>query len=214
MLKVYEWLVYIIMRPHKKFQYLIKWFGIFIRAKTNYRKRKERLNRKELENPYLSPRRSRPSQPTRPTRGRGVFFLAPRTQAARWNATEPAGDDTSTPRSFQPSPWPLLAPGRAWRRREPIPPLQSFLLLLPCSFPSPPESAAVHRREKSLPTTSRSRTKVSKRFAVVVFIDLQKESEPDASTSSPASSSSSPAAVDRLRILATPAPPRASNHSS
>src|SRR3954471_12566744 len=45
MLKVYEWLVYIIMRPCKSFQHLIKWFGIFIRAKTNYRKRKERLNR-------------------------------------------------------------------------------------------------------------------------------------------------------------------------
>src|SRR3954467_9716614 len=45
MLKVYEWLVYIIKRPCKSFQHLINWFGIFIRAKTNYRKRKERLNR-------------------------------------------------------------------------------------------------------------------------------------------------------------------------
>src|ERR1041385_606428 len=212
MLKVYEWLVYIIMRPHKSFQHLIKWFGIFIRAKTNYRKRKERLNRNKRKT-YLAPR-AKPAHPAQPAhRDRGVFFPTPRPQAARWNATELAGDATSSPRSFQPSPWPLLAPGRAWRRRESIPPLQSFLLLLPCSFPSPPESAAIHRREKSQPTTSRSRTKVSKRFAVVVFIDLRKESEPDASTSSPASSSSSPVAVDRVRIPATPAPPRASHHS-
>src|ERR1041385_3012938 len=47
MLKVYEWLVYIFMRPHKKFQHFIKWFDIcFIRTKTNInKKRKERLNR-------------------------------------------------------------------------------------------------------------------------------------------------------------------------
>src|SRR3954463_15160334 len=56
MLKVYEWIVYIIIRPYKSFQHLIKWFGIFIRAKTNYRKRKERLNRGKREKGYLLPR--------------------------------------------------------------------------------------------------------------------------------------------------------------
>src|ERR1041385_2280211 len=49
MLKVYEWLVYNFMRPHKKFQHFIKWFDIcFIRTKTNInKKRKERLNRNQ-----------------------------------------------------------------------------------------------------------------------------------------------------------------------
>src|ERR1041385_9345570 len=72
MLKVYEWLVYIIMRPHKSFQHLIKWFGIFIRAKTKFRKRKERLNRGKRKNlplawgeAHLS---SRPSPPGLPCR--------------------------------------------------------------------------------------------------------------------------------------------------
>ena len=65
MLKVYEWLVYIIMRPHKSFQHLIKWFGIFIRAKTNYRKRKERLNREKKKKAYLSPG-ARPTSPAGP----------------------------------------------------------------------------------------------------------------------------------------------------
>src|ERR1041385_3030805 len=140
MLKVYEWLVYIIMRPHKSFQHLIKWFGIFYQSQNKFRKRKERLNRKELEKPYLSPRRSRPSQPTRPTRGRGVFFHLPRPQAARWNATELAGDDTSPPSAFQAAPCLFSRPGVSPQPPQSIPPLQSFLLLLPCSFPSPPES--------------------------------------------------------------------------
>jgi hypothetical protein len=50
---------------------------------------------------------------------------------------------------------------------------------------------------------------VSREFVVVVFIDLRKESEPDASTSLLASSSSPPAAADRLRIRASSEPPRA-----
>src|ERR1041385_7383194 len=185
----------------------------FYQSQNKLQKKKGKIKQKIKGKTYLEPR-AKPAHPAQPAhRGRGVFFPTPRPQAARWNATELAGDATSPPRSFQASPCLLLAPGRALEHASSIPPLQSFLLLLPCSFPSPPESAAVHRREKSQPTTSRSRTKVSKRFAVVVFIDLQKESEPDASTSSPASSSSSPVAVDRVRIPATPAPPRASHHS-
>src|ERR1041385_4751012 len=71
-----------------------------------------------------------------------------------------------------------------WSTPPPFPPpLQSFLLRLPCSFPSPPENSPEHRSAPAWPSTSRSRTKVSKRFAVVVFIDLQRESKPDASPS-------------------------------
>src|ERR1041385_1051810 len=103
----------------------------FYQSQNKFRKRKERLNRKELEKPYLSPRRSRPSKPTRPTRGRGVFFHLPRPQAARWNATEPARGDTSSSTSFQAAPCPLLAPGRTWRLREFIPPLPSAYPPLP-----------------------------------------------------------------------------------
>src|SRR3954463_8036282 len=89
MLKVYEWIVYIIIRPYKSFEHLINWFGIFIRAKTNYRKRKERLNRGKkkktkaahLPGPpgptYLS---SRPSPASR------LASSSPRPEAARWNA--------------------------------------------------------------------------------------------------------------------------------
>src|SRR3954467_14649774 len=107
MLKVYEWLVYIIMRPCKSFQHLIKWFGIFIRAKTNYRKRKERLNRGKRKN--LPPARgeahpsSRPSPPGElPCR-----LPPPRCQAARWRGVD-AVDATSTPRTFQAAPCHLI----------------------------------------------------------------------------------------------------------
>src|ERR1041385_2670471 len=131
MFKLYKWLAYYIVMSHKKFQHFIKWFGIFIRAKTNMQKNKGKIKQKLKRKTYLSPRRSRPSQPTRPTRGTGVFFPAPRLQAARWNATEPAGGDTSPPSAFQAAPYPLLA---SWRRlatapahspppRRPPPPL-------------------------------------------------------------------------------------------
>src|ERR1041385_1312572 len=76
----------------------------FYQSQNKFRKRKERLNRKELEKPYLSPRRSRPSQPTRPTRGSGVFFHLPRPPAARWNATEPAGRPPRHQTAWSPPP--------------------------------------------------------------------------------------------------------------
>src|ERR1041385_7385294 len=102
----------------------------FYQSQNKFRKRKERLNRKEIRKPYLSPRRSRPRQPTRPTRGRGVFFHLPRLQAARWNATELAGDDTSTPSAFQAPPCLLLAPGDPPQPPQSIPPLLVVFLRL------------------------------------------------------------------------------------
>src|SRR3954469_9242803 len=45
--------------------------------------------KKEKDLPGAQEREAHPAQPAH--RGRGVFFPAPRTQAARWNATEPAG---------------------------------------------------------------------------------------------------------------------------
>src|ERR1041385_2380888 len=89
---------------------------------TEKKNRKERLNRKDKEKPYLSPRREQPSQPSRPTRGSGVFFPVPCTQAARWKATEPAVNATSPPRALQASPCPLPSPGDASRPSRSIPP--------------------------------------------------------------------------------------------
>src|SRR4051812_38832297 len=91
--------------------------------------------------------------------------------------------------SFQASPWPS---SHAWRRRSSVRihfPLRSFLLLLLCSSSSPTESAAVHRRQNSWPTASRSSAKVSIASAVVVFITGCKQSKPAASSTSPSSSS-------------------------
>src|ERR1041385_2434959 len=76
MLKVYEWLVYIIMRPHKSFQHLIKWFGIFTKVRTNIQKnRKERLNRKGKRT-YLSPG-ARPTSPAGPAREAHLVVFHP-----------------------------------------------------------------------------------------------------------------------------------------
>src|SRR3954468_2488054 len=179
MFKVYKWLGYYLLRPYKRFEHLLKYLAIYF-AKLNklQKNRKERLNRIKKKT-YLSPRRSRPTPAQPAQRGTGVFFPVPRLQAARWNATALAGHATSSPRSFQPSPWPLLAPGRAWRRRELFLPLQSFLLLLPWSFPSPPEDSPEHRSAPAWPLTLRSPKNVSKLFIVVVFVELQKESSPE-----------------------------------
>src|ERR1041384_1101537 len=76
---------------HKKFQHFIKWFDIFIRAKTNMQKKKGKIKQKIKGKAYLAPR-AKPAHPAQPAhRGSGVLFRLPRTQAARWNATEPAG---------------------------------------------------------------------------------------------------------------------------
>src|SRR3954463_14388142 len=81
MLKVHEWLVYIIMKPCKSFQHLINCL-----AKQNKcQKKTEKEIRKEFRNTYLAPRRKRPSQPTRP-RHRAVFFLVPGRLLPPWRA--------------------------------------------------------------------------------------------------------------------------------
>src|SRR3954468_11129774 len=115
--------------------------GIFTKVKTKLQKRKERLNRKEIRNPYLAPRRSQPTPAQPAHRGRGVFFPAPRTQAARWNATEPAG---RPPRHLPAWSLPgiLIAP---WRRtrvpRLHFPPPELSPLPLPL-VSSPPKKHA------------------------------------------------------------------------
>src|ERR1041385_3547370 len=95
--------------PHKKFQHFIKWFDIFIRTKTNIQKKKGKIKQKKKRKslPVAQARTAHPAHPAQ--RGSEVFFPAPRLQAARWNATEPAGDDTSSSKTFQAAPGPLLA---------------------------------------------------------------------------------------------------------
>src|SRR4051812_15582701 len=63
MLKLYKWLVYIIMRPYKKFQHLIKCLAIYF---STARQMSEKKNRKRRRKAYLAPRREQPIQPTRP----------------------------------------------------------------------------------------------------------------------------------------------------
>src|ERR1041385_1986140 len=113
----------------------------FYQSQNKFRKRKERLNRKEIRKPYLSPRRSRPRQPTRPTRGRGVFFHLPRPQAARWNATEPAGRPPRHQPAWSPPPRHLLTPGDAQEPPRSIPPPE-LPPPPPSPFSSPPEEHA------------------------------------------------------------------------
>ena len=107
---------------HKKFQHFIKWFDIFIRAKTNMQKKKGKIKQKIKGKAYLAPR-AKPAHPAQPAHGgSGVFFPLPRTQAARWNATDPAGGDTSPPSAFQAPPCLLLAPEDSPKHATSIPP--------------------------------------------------------------------------------------------
>src|ERR1041385_5595447 len=166
---------------------------------TEGKKQKQKRKRRLPSNGPNSPRQ--PGLGTRPS--------SSSRQPGCCRRGEHAGDAWPPPASPRP-------PLDTWRLLDVLlfhSPLHELPPLLSRSFPSPPENSPEHRNAPAWPSTSRSQTKVSREFVVVVFIDLRKESEPDASTSSLASSSSPPPAVDRLRIPATPAPPRASHHS-
>src|ERR1041385_985238 len=78
MLKVYEWLVYIFMRPHKKFQHFIKWFDIcFIRTKTNIKKKKKGKIKQKIEK-NLPVAQAEPAQPAHPAhQGQGGLLPPP-----------------------------------------------------------------------------------------------------------------------------------------
>ena len=134
------------MLPHKKFHHFIKWFDIFIRAKTNIKKKKGKIKQKIKGKSYLAPR-AKPAHPAQPAhRGRGVFFPAPRLQAARWNATEPAVDDTSPSRAFQASPCLLLAPGDALEHASSIPPSRASSPPPALEFVAARSFTGAHRR--------------------------------------------------------------------
>src|ERR1041384_5860922 len=105
MFKLHKWLLYFIIRPHKKFQHFKKCLAIFIRL-LNYlqknKKRKERLNRQKNQKNLPGAQGDGPAGPARLL---PLSSSTPRTQAARWNATEllehaeHAADATCPPRA-------------------------------------------------------------------------------------------------------------------
>src|SRR4051812_28610795 len=117
---------------------LLNGFLFFLASLNKCQKKTEKRNKKKKENPYLSPRREQPTQPSRPTRGSRVIFPAPRLEAARWNSTEPAVDATSPPRTFQAPSCLLLAPGDTQKQAASIPPSRASSPP-PSSFSSAPE---------------------------------------------------------------------------
>src|ERR1041385_3809837 len=161
---------------HKKFQHFIKWFDIFIRAKTNMQKMKGKIKQKIKGKAYLVPR-AKPANPAQPAhRGSGVFFPLPRTQAARWNATEPAG---ATRRRRAPSRPPralFSRPGDVSQPPQFIPPLLVVFPFLSRPIRRRPRSTPKRRRAPAWPLTPRSPKTVSKFFLVVVFVEQCKES--------------------------------------
>src|SRR3954464_3159357 len=99
---------------------------LILLAKTKDRKFKQKLKGKNL--PVARAKPAHPAQQAQ--RGTGVFFPVPRLQAARWNATERAEDDTSPPCASRPPRGLLLAPGDAALPSASIPPLLIVFLLL------------------------------------------------------------------------------------
>src|SRR4051812_34821875 len=116
MLKVYEWLVYIIMSPHKSFQHLIKWFGIFIRAKTNYRKQKGKIKQKNSEKLTCRSSEAGPPQPSRPRGARGSS--SPSRASKLLGGMPPSKPGTTHRRRVLPGL--PVASSRAWRRRSSV----------------------------------------------------------------------------------------------
>src|ERR1041385_4870276 len=109
MLKVYEWLVYNFMRPHKKFQHFIKWFDIcFIRTTTNINKKKKgKIKQREKEKLTSRLGRGPPLQPAQPTR-------TPLSSSPGWRthscvATMPWPPTSPEATSFSPSPSPRVS---------------------------------------------------------------------------------------------------------
>src|ERR1041385_1051809 len=77
MLKVYEWLVYIFMRPHKSFQHLIKWFGVFLSEPKQIQKKKGKIKQKRIRK-TLPVAQAEPAQQAHPAhQGQGGLLPPP-----------------------------------------------------------------------------------------------------------------------------------------
>src|ERR1041385_5350839 len=122
------------------------WYFYQSQNRLQKRKKKKGKIKQKREKPYLAPRRNRPTQPSRPTRGRGVFFLAPRTQAARWNATEPAGATRRRRGASRPPRASCSHLDAPWSTPPPFPPSRALLLSLPLEFVAARSFTGAHRR--------------------------------------------------------------------
>src|ERR1041385_3214946 len=154
--------------PHKKLQHFIKWFDIFIRAKTKLQKKKGKIKQREKEKqaylairPNSSP--SRPSPPPTP-----VVFLK---QGAAWR---PCHGRRRAPGHLLLLPRHLFMPGDAQKPSRSIPPLQSKLLPLSRRNRRRPKLAPGRAAAPAWPLTPRSPTKMSKTHAVLVLVAVQK----------------------------------------
>src|SRR4051812_40284773 len=106
MLKVYEWLVYIIMRPHKNFQHLIKCLANYFSTAKQIAEKKTEEKREKKELTWLMA--CWPTYLAQPTK---VFCrLPPLPPKQLAGAAEHAVDATSTPRGFQAAPGLQRAP--------------------------------------------------------------------------------------------------------
>src|SRR4051812_22287049 len=159
--------------------------------------RKERLNRNKKK-PYLalSAKTAHPS-PAGPEGHGGLLpqrappSCSMECHRASWSRHVAAG-------GFQASSWPHLAPARTWSRRDPILPLQCFILLLSHPFPSPPEKPPEHRSASAWLSTPRNPAKLSSVFAILDCVAVQRELTRGAPELSRPSSSSTPAAANRV----------------
>ena len=140
MLKVYEWLVYIFKRPHKSFQHLIKWFGIFLSEPKQIQKKKGKIKQKRIRK-TLPVAQAKPAQPAHPAhQGQGGLLPPPAPPSCSVECHRASRAAATPPACLEPSPRHLLTPGDAQELPRSIPPLQS----------SPPLSPARVRRRPKL----------------------------------------------------------------
>src|SRR4051812_8930385 len=88
MFKLYKWLAYYIVKPHKKFQHLIKCLAIYLAQQKKITEKKTEKKR-ERRNSYLSPgRRPNSFWPAQPTRS-PLSSTSSAPKASRWRPSTP-----------------------------------------------------------------------------------------------------------------------------
>src|ERR1041385_257688 len=121
--------------PHKKFQHFIKWFGIFIRAKTNMQKKKGKIKQKIKEKtlPGAPGESSPPAQPAH--QGQRGLLPRPPPQSYSLECHRASRAAATPPACLEASPASLSRPGDAPECHASIHPLLIVfpLLLRPIS---------------------------------------------------------------------------------
>src|SRR4051812_24475233 len=120
MLKLHKWLIYIIMRPHKSFQHLIKWFGILSEPKQFTENRKESLNRIKEEN--LPGAQAEPAHPSPAgPQGQGGLLPPPAPPSCSVECHRATRGRHVDAAELPGRPVPLLAPGASLESSASIP---------------------------------------------------------------------------------------------